>query len=219
MASKSLDGRYRINIEPGLRVMIKADEAIDLIPCYVKEILTQDPMHDLGIKVTCEDGKTGRIKHIGTETTCMEPADLISNLEKKLRSLIATELSADDPKWWENKIQPKIRERISISRQTGARAKKVLQIPNYDLIDELYFSEISDIILAKKNWKLNFEKIFHDRDALRVKLHELAPCRNISAHSKVLTVHLRRKIQVYYDDIIPLVEAYERNQFSDNPVN
>ena len=42
-STKSLDPRYRINIEIGMRVMIKEENNLELIPGYVKEIITQDP--------------------------------------------------------------------------------------------------------------------------------------------------------------------------------
>lgn len=215
MTTGLLDGRYRINITPGIRVMIQEDGARSLTPCHVKEILTQDVMNELGIKVLCEDGKIGRVKHIGTETTFMESSELIATLERKLRTLIVKELSKDDRRWWENKIQPNIQERVKDARQKNITNKKILQIPSYNLVEELYFLELSIILLAKRNWKHNFEKIFHDSNALKVKLSEMASCRNLYAHAKPLSAHLKRKIQVYYDDIIILVETYERNQLSE----
>ena len=208
------DPRYRINIEIGMRAMIQEDGKSDLIPCYVKDIITHDPMNEAGIKVICEDGKVGRIKHIGTETSCMIPMELISNLERKLRYLIAQELSKNDPVWWENKIPPVIKEKVALEKQKGRTYKKNLQIPNYDFIEEVYFSDLYTILSAKKNWKNNFEKIFHDRDALKVKLSELALLRNLPAHSKDLTAHLERKIQVYYDDIILYIENHVRKSIN-----
>lgn len=195
--------------------MIQEDSVRSLTPCHVKEILTQDAMNELGIRVACEDGKIGRVKYIGTETRFMESIELISTLERKLRSLITKELSRDDPKWQENKIQPNIQDRIRDVKQKDITNKEILQIPNYDLIEELYFSDLSIILLAKNNWKHNFEKIFRDGNTLRVKLYELASCRNLSAHAKPLSDHLKRKIQVYYDDILFLIETYERNQLSE----
>ncbi len=205
----SQDPHYRANIRIGMRVMIKEDENPDMIPCYVKEIITKDAKHDLGIKVKCEDEQSGRVKYIGTETAYMSSMDLISSLEIKMRKLIVQELSRDDPDWWNNKIHPKVKEKVAIEKQRGEKYKKVLLIPDYKLIDEVYFSDLQ-LILFDNNWKKYFENIFHDKDALRVKLSELASCRNIPAHSKDLTEHLEKKIQVYYDDIIKLVETYER---------
>ena len=87
-------------------------------------------------------------------------------------------------------------------------------IPNYDFIEEVYFSDLYLILLAKKNWKNNFEKIFHDRDTLRIKLAELASLRNLPAHSKDLTAHIEKKIQVYYDDIILHIENHVRKSIN-----
>lgn len=208
------DHRYRVNIEPGLRVMLSEDSTT-LIPCYVKQILTEDPMNELGIKVECENGKIGRVKYIGTEAEFMDSADLIPILEKKLRNLIASELSQNDPKWWENKIPPKIQEQVKEAKKIGITSKKLLDIPDYDHIQELYFSDLSLILLTKKNWKNNFEKIFHDAHTLRIKLSELSICRNLVSHAKPLTLSVARKIQVYYVDIIQLIESYERSRTSE----
>jgi len=210
-SQKSLDPRYRINIEIGMRVIIEEEnKSSELVSCYVKEIITSDAMNESGIKVICEDSKVGRIKHIGTETTFMTPMGLITNLEKRIRRLITEELSKDDLNWWENKIHPTVKESVKLEKQKGKIYKKVLQIPNYDFIEETYFSDLHLILLSDKNWKNYFERIFHDANALRVKLSELSPYRNLPAHSKDLTPHIVRKIQVYYDDLIHLIEFYQR---------
>ena len=214
-SQRSLYGRYRINIELGLRVMIEEQNNSkgDLVPCYVKEIITRDAKHESGILVRCENGKVGRVKYIGTETSFLNPMELITNLEKKLRQLIAKELSSDDPNWWINKINPTIRENAESKHSTNITKKKILQIPNYELIEETEFTDLLVILTSKKNWKNHFEKIFHDEKALYVKLDELAPYRNLPAHSKDVTPHIERKIKVYYDDIIHLIEDYQRNNF------
>ncbi len=206
----TLDPRYRTNIDVGMRVMIKEEGNSDLMPCYVKEILTKDVMNEMGVMVLCEDGVTGRIQYIGTEAAYMSSMDLITSLETKLRSLIVAELSGDNPDWWENKIHPTVKEKVMEKKQKGERNKYVLQIPDYKLIEEVYFSDLHLILLSKNNWKKHFEKIFHNADALRVKLSELSSCRNLPAHSKELTEHLKKKIHVYYDDIILLMETYRR---------
>ena len=204
------DPRYRVNVEIGMRVMIQVDDRADLAPCYVKDIITRDPMNEAGIKVICEDGKVGRIKHIGTESSFMTSMDLISNLERKLRNIVVQELSRDDPAWWENKIPPRIKEDVMLEGQKDKMRKEDLQIPNYENIEEIYFLDLYTILTAKKNWKNNFEKIFHDQDILKAKLFELAPFRNLTMHSKPLTAHIERKIQVYYEDIILLIENYTK---------
>lgn len=212
MSSKgSLDPRYRINIKKGMRAIISIDDGADLRPCHVKEILTGDPMHESGIRVSCEDGSMGRIKYIGTETAYMSPMELITDLETRLRSLIVQELSRNDPDWWNTKIHPTIKDRVEGEKLKGKNYKQTLRIPEYKLIEEVYFSDLGLILLSRKNWQRYFEIIFHDSEALRVKLSELSHCRNIAAHSKDLTDHLTKKIQVYYDDIVPLLEEHTRS--------
>ena len=80
------------------------------------------------------------------------------------------------------------------------------------MIEENDLTELVSVILAKKNWKHHFEKIFHEDKALFVKLDELAPYRNLPAHSKDVTPHIEKKIQVYYDDIVNLIEQYQRTK-------
>lgn len=211
MNNKGLqDPRYRVNIKPGMRVTIKVEGNHALVPCYVKKIITTDAMNELGVKVSCEDGHTGRVRYIGTETAYMSPMDLITSLETKLRNIIVERLSWNDPDWWENKIHPEIKTKVNYERQKSKVHKQVLQIPNYTLIEEVYFSDLYLILLSKKNWKNHFQEIFLDADTLKVKLSELSSCRNLPAHSKELTEHLKKKIQVYYDDIVLLIEEYKR---------
>ena len=209
----SQDPRYRANIEVGMRVVIRAEESQDLVPCYVGKILTGDAMSELGIRVSCEDGKTGRVECIGTETEYMAPLDLMLHLETNLRDLIAKELSQDDPDWWNNKIHPTVKERVDEKRRTGKEYKRVLQIPDYEQIEEIYFSDLNLILCSKSNWKNHFERVFSDKEALRVKLSELSSYRNSPAHGKPLTDHMVRKIKVYYDDIMSLLEAHERQSY------
>ena len=182
----------------------------ELIPCFVKEIITKDPKHESGIKVICEDGKKGRVKFIGTESSFLDSRELLINLEKKLRKIIVQVLSKEDPNWWKNKISPKIKDEIQEKLSTGGEIKKQLGIPEYELIEETFFSHLPQIILSN-NWKY-FEKVFKNKNAILVKLNELAVYRNPSAHANELTKHIEKKIQVYYDDIILLIEAYQRSQ-------
>lgn len=94
--NKSLDHRYRVNIEIGMRVVIEEGQTSELLPCYVKNIVTSAAKHESGIMVECENGSKGRVRYIGTETSFMSPMELINNLEKKLRQVIAKESSKDD---------------------------------------------------------------------------------------------------------------------------
>jgi len=183
----------------------------EYVPCYVKEIITKDPIRESGIKVICEDGKKGRVKFVGTETSFMGTMELITNLEKKLRHLIAKELSKDGPDWWNN-MHPDVKQRAEDKHSKNIAKKKILQIPNYEMIEEIDFNDLSIILTSTKNWKNHFEKIFHDEKALYVKLDELTPYRNLPAHSKDVTPHIEKKIQVYYDDIVHLIEDYKRTK-------
>jgi uncharacterized protein YwbE len=206
-SEKSLDPRYRINIELEMRVIIEEEENSELVPCYVKEIITQDTMNELGIKVICENDKIGRVKHIGTESSFLTSDELLHKLEKKLRKIIVEELSEINPNYWDDLLS-KIKSDIQEKLKYGDDKRKQLGIPDYELIEETNFYHLPDIILGSR-WKY-FEKIFKDKNSLDVKLHELSIIRNPSAHSNTLPEIIEKKIQVYYDDIIRLIEEYER---------
>ena len=146
----SQDPRYAANIRVGMRVMIKEEQNPDPVPCYVKEIITKDAMNGLGVAVSCEDGRTGRVQRIGTETACMSSVELIKSLETKLRSLIVQELSRDDLDWWDNKIHPTVRQKVTDEKQKGKRYRRTVQIPDYGRIEEVYFSDLHLILLFEE---------------------------------------------------------------------
>ncbi len=62
-----MDGHYRKDIHPGLRVAIvrKQDQRTGKRTIgVVKDILTSAPRHTRGIKVRLEDGQIGRVQEI-----------------------------------------------------------------------------------------------------------------------------------------------------------
>lgn len=62
-----MQGNYRKNIRPGLlvRIVLKEDQSSgDLTEGYVRDILTNAPLHPHGIKVRLDTGEVGRVKEI-----------------------------------------------------------------------------------------------------------------------------------------------------------
>jgi len=62
-----MNGNFRANIKPGLRVRIvlKKDQATGkLTEGIVRDVLTNSPSHPHGIKVRLTDGQVGRVKEI-----------------------------------------------------------------------------------------------------------------------------------------------------------
>lgn len=62
-----MDGKIRMNIKPGLTVLIvlKQDQATGkLTKGVVKDVLTKSSAHPHGIKVRLESGAVGRVKEI-----------------------------------------------------------------------------------------------------------------------------------------------------------
>ncbi|KFM21462.1 hypothetical protein AAA799B03_00985 [Marine Group I thaumarchaeote SCGC AAA799-B03] len=214
MTEKTLDPRYRINIESGLRVMIEEENSdnSELIPCYVKEIISSDSIVESGVKIICEDDKVGRIKYIGTESTYKKPIELIIILEKKIRKLVVEILSNHDSNWWENQIPSLVQEAVDEKQKRGIKQKEELKIPEYEQIEETDFFHLHLIIGYKKNWKIFFEPIFKSKPETMKKLVDLSSYRNLPAHSKDLTENIEEKIKTYFDDLILLIEAFYRKQ-------
>lgn len=210
MNQNNLDPRYRVNIEIGMRVMIQEDENPELIPCYVKEIITGDPRHESGIKVTCENGKIGRVKYIGTESVYEKPIELVIILEKKLRKFIVDILSNHDSDWWNNNIPSLVRVAVEEKQKKGQKQKQALKIPEYEKIDETDFFHLHLIIGYKKNWASHFEPILKEKSEIMKKLEEFALYRNLPAHSKDLTETIENRIRKYFDDLILMIEVHYR---------
>ncbi len=62
-----MDGKNRVNIKPGLKVLIilkKDQRSGKLTEGIVKDLLTSAPVHHRGIKVRLEDGQIGRVQEV-----------------------------------------------------------------------------------------------------------------------------------------------------------
>lgn len=62
-----MDGTRRVNIKPGLHVMVELKEdkrTGRLTGGKVEEVLTTAPIHPHGIKVKLDNGMIGRVKEI-----------------------------------------------------------------------------------------------------------------------------------------------------------
>ena len=62
-----MDPKKRINVKAGLKVniVLKADQRTNkLTQGIVKDILTNSPSHQHGIKVRLQDGQVGRVQEI-----------------------------------------------------------------------------------------------------------------------------------------------------------
>jgi len=212
MSRTDQDPRYRVNIRPGLRVMIQEDRGSELVPCYVKDIITGDPKHESGIKVLCENGKTGRVRYVGTESAYKTSLELVTILEKRLRGLIVDILSKHDPNWWDNNVPTPVRENVKEKQEKAKKQSPELGIPEYARIEETDFSHLSQIIGYRKNWTMFFEPVFGDKRETLRKLDEVRAYRNLPAHGKDPTEEIENKIRLYFDDLVRLVESHYRLQ-------
>ena len=208
--SKSLDPKYLVNIEIGMDVMILEDNQKDnnLIPCKVGKKISTDSIVELGVKVECEDGKIGRVKFIGEEAEYREPDELLTLLEKRLRTLIEEVLSKTSDNWWQDRISKTIQENVELKNEKYEKLRNLLDVDEFSSLEQTDFVHLQWIITDKKNHQF-FKDIFgEDKSAIAVKLFELSHFRNIDAHSKKLKNLEKQKIRIYFHDIDYQMKRY-----------
>ena len=213
--SKSFDPRYLVNIDIGMDVMILEDNQNknNLIPCKVKKKISTDVIVELGVKVECEDGKTGRVKFIGEEAEYRDSDELLTILEKKLRKIIEDVLSKTSKNWWQDRISKSIQENVGLKNEKYEKLRNLLDIDKFSTLEQTDFVHLHWIITDKKNYPF-FKEIFgEDKSTIAVKLFELSHFRNINAHSKELKNLEKQKVKVYFYDIdYQIRRYYEKNE-------
>lgn len=126
-----------------------------------------------------------------------EAYGVLRSLERQLREFIQDELSSRNPKWWAELVPESVRKR--------AEHRMSQREPNWPWIidgetNPIHFVDFKDyavIITEERNWVVCFERVFVDRDSVRIKLKELEPIRIDLAHSRTLTQHGAAKLRLY----------------------
>lgn len=130
-----------------------------------------------------------------------EAVQLITNLERTLRSCVRSRLGRTSPDWWSSRVPSSVRRRADRSRQKAEAVYPNVSAPE-DPLSYVSFGEYDDIILDGRNWEECFVAVFEDRAWIAIKLRELEPIRNTLMHSRNLTQHGLEKLRVVSRDIL-----------------
>jgi hypothetical protein len=125
------------------------------------------------------------------------PTDALQTLERALRRCIEEKLSRLTDEWWTTLVPTKVRLHAERRMASRERVWPWLNDSERRPIEYLDFPDYARIILEEQNWQRAFSTVFVDRDALKVKLHELEPIRNDLAHSRQITTANADRLRLY----------------------
>jgi uncharacterized protein YwbE len=200
-----MDERYKINVTVGIFVKIELqDEKEKFVTGKIKEVLSTNYFESSGILVILEDGSEGRVKEILKENSSgfeLSPYDSIKLLEQKFRELIVNILSVED-RWWNTRIPGSVYKSVKEKMERYEESKKYVNMPKRDMIEQIDFAHIREIIRQSNNWNEFFKKVFDDKEIFESKLKELERIRNDVMHSKDITSDDKEKIKIYFNDLV-----------------
>ena len=130
-----------------------------------------------------------------------EAIQLITNLERALRSCVRDRLGRTSDDWWSSRVPANVRTRAEKNRQRSDAVYPNVSAPD-DPLSYVNFADYDDIILYSRNWEESFSSVFQDQPWITTKLRELEPIRNALMHSRDLTEHGLAKLRVVSRDII-----------------
>ena len=109
--------------------------------------------------------------------------ELLEQVEHRLRSLVATELSRVAGTRW---IRRRVPENTRIKWDRRKQEDQYRRSDSYALIYYADLMDLSDIICRRDNWNDVFSAIFMDRDDFQVGMRRLNPIRRAIAHGRPL---------------------------------
>lgn len=130
-----------------------------------------------------------------------EAIQLVTNLEKALRSCVRDRLGRTSDDWWSSRVPTNVRTRAEKNRRRADAVYPNVSAPE-DPLSYVNFGEYDDIILHGRNWEESFASVFPDQAWISTKLRELEPIRNALMHSRDLTEHGLEKLRVVSRDIV-----------------
>ncbi len=133
--------------------------------------------------------------------------EALRRLEAGLRGCIASRLSKLAPDWWTSCVPADLRGQAERRKANRERVWPWLRGGDHPAPEYLGFPDYAKIILEPANWDRAFKEVFVDRDALRVKLHELEPVRTDIAHSRSLSAAHRARLEAYSADLLTAIAA------------
>jgi hypothetical protein len=121
--------------------------------------------------------------------------------ENSLRNVIIRVLSAKYGKDWWAKVPRPVRDTVTDRKATEARKPWHGKRGTH----EIYYSDFGDLRdIITKNW-VDFQDIFLTQTWITQRLDELEPPRNILAHNNPMSKQEEKRIDVYFNDWIALL--------------
>lgn len=161
------------------------------------------------IRIT-SNGNQSLQDHTSDESAFMSNAyRLLFILENTMRNFIETKLiEYYKNDWWDKGITLVIKNESVDKRKKELKEGWKVSEKNSE-IQFLDFTDIEKVI--RKNWKECFESYFHDEDKVYSKLMMLENIRNSIAHTRTLTIDSMNRLQLYYDDLMNLMNSNQSN--------
>jgi len=136
-----------------------------------------------------------------------EAIQLVTNLEKALRSCVRDRLSRTSGDWWSTRVPMNVRTRAEKYRQRADAVYPNVAAPE-EFLSYASFADYHDIILYDRNWEESFAIVFGERAWMSTKLRDLEPIRNALMHSRNLTQHGLEKLRVTSRDILERLKRF-----------
>ncbi len=127
-------------------------------------------------------------------------------LERGLRRLIEERLEPLDSDWWGSRVPKAARNRAESRLVRNDAQYPWMRGKSVGVVHYLDFPDYATIICEDRNWGEAFEAVFGDRDLVGAKLRELGPIRRDIAHSRPLTEKQRKKLELYSEEILEMVD-------------
>jgi hypothetical protein len=141
-----------------------------------------------------------RTAHYGEEAN-----QIITSLERAIRSLVRAKLSST-PNWWIDRIPEQTRRRAEQRKAKEESLYPSLSAPE-DALSFVSFTDYDDIILS--NWEI-FSGVFKEKEWISVQLKELEPLRNNLMHSRQLTEHGLEKLRVISREVLARIDSVNK---------
>lgn len=122
--------------------------------------------------------------------------------ENSMRSVITRILEAKHGKgWWSKRVPADVQARVKGRKDDEDKKPWHGKRGSH----EIYYSDFKDLRkIIEKNWD-DFKALFPTRAWITVKLEELEPPRNIIAHHNPISAQEKKRIELYSDDWIALL--------------
>lgn len=129
---------------------------------------------------------------------------IIYIFENSVRNFISSVLTSHyGVNWWDSRVRPKIQDKVkgrmekeAANRWHGRRGTA-----------PIFYTDINDLLsIIRDNWT-DFTDLFSSQSWIESRISDIEMSRNIIAHNNPLDKHDIRRIEVYFEDWVKLLEA------------